>query len=467
MSVYLSATLSRARAAAGLTQEELADRSGLSVRAIRNLETGRTSRPRRQSIGLLAEALGVLPAQLVPAMPSRAPEVMAAGAPAVPARSELPACCPDPVGRPGLFARLGELLADVPGRCRPRLVVVTGPPGSGKTATVTHAARLLRHDYPDEQSYIDLEGQPGGPMTAAVVAMRVLRSFGSERPLRSPEEAIARARAALASHRAIIVLDNVISEAQVRPLLCAAPRSAILTASRRALPALPARHEVQLGALTRDEAMILLSRIAGPARITAEPSAAASVARSCGYLPLALEIAALRLVARPHWRLGDLAHRLADERDRLDFLRIGDLSLRASVAAAYRGLTPLQRAAVGRLRGFHGSFGISEAAPVLTLPERATADLIDSLVQCQVIRCGQPGGNPGPRYQLHETFRLYTERPRATVLPERAAALPGRALRRRPLRGVLPALTGPGDAAGNRLRLTAPHLGAARLPPSR
>ncbi|WP_094191685.1 helix-turn-helix domain-containing protein [Streptomyces katrae] len=47
------------RSAAGLTQEELAERSGLSVRAIRDLEHGRVARPRRETLRLLATALGL------------------------------------------------------------------------------------------------------------------------------------------------------------------------------------------------------------------------------------------------------------------------------------------------------------------------------------------------------------------------------------------------------------------------
>jgi hypothetical protein len=402
----LGAALSRARAAAGLTQEEVADRSGLSVRAIRNLESGRTGRPRRESLGLLAEALGLLSAQLAPA------------------RSELPAG-PDPVGRSGPVASLREALTSAHGHPGPgsqRLAVVTGPPGAGKTATVIHVARLLACDFPDRQSYIDLEGESSRPMAAPAVAARVLRSLGFERPLRSPEETMARARAALAAHRAIIVLDNVVSEAQVRPLLCAAPRSAILVAARRTLPALPAGHEARLGALTPDAAAVMLGAVAGPARTAAEPAAAASVTRACGYLPLAVQIAGLWVAAQPHRRLGDLAVRLADDRDRLDVLRIGDLSLRASVAATYRTLTAVQRAAIGKLRGLDGFFQVSDAVQLLALPECAAADLIDSLAQCQVICCGQPGEGcspgqgPGLRYRMHETFRQYAAR---SALPRR------------------------------------------------
>jgi transcriptional regulator with XRE-family HTH domain len=47
------------RLAAGMTQQELADKSGLSVRAISNLERGRTARPHPRSLEVLAAALGL------------------------------------------------------------------------------------------------------------------------------------------------------------------------------------------------------------------------------------------------------------------------------------------------------------------------------------------------------------------------------------------------------------------------
>src|ERR1700733_14470557 len=50
--------LRQTRRAAGLTQEDLADRSGLSVRSIRDLERDRTRRPHPRSVTLLLDALG-------------------------------------------------------------------------------------------------------------------------------------------------------------------------------------------------------------------------------------------------------------------------------------------------------------------------------------------------------------------------------------------------------------------------
>jgi len=55
--------LKRYRAAAGLTQEELAARAGVSVRSVGDLERGAGHRPRKDTARLLAEALGLPPAE--------------------------------------------------------------------------------------------------------------------------------------------------------------------------------------------------------------------------------------------------------------------------------------------------------------------------------------------------------------------------------------------------------------------
>lgn len=51
--------LLRSRHAAWLTQEELAEKSGLSPRTIQGIERGQVSRPHKESVRLLADALGL------------------------------------------------------------------------------------------------------------------------------------------------------------------------------------------------------------------------------------------------------------------------------------------------------------------------------------------------------------------------------------------------------------------------
>ena len=50
------------RLAAGLTQEALAERAGLSVQGLRALESGRRQAPYRSTVALLAHALDLAPA---------------------------------------------------------------------------------------------------------------------------------------------------------------------------------------------------------------------------------------------------------------------------------------------------------------------------------------------------------------------------------------------------------------------
>jgi len=93
----------------------------------------------------------------------------------------------------------------------------------------------------------------------------------------------------------------------------------------------------------------LVARVAGAARVAAEPEAASTIAELCGRLPLAVRIAGARLANRPHWRLSQMAARLADEQVRLDELSVGDLEVRASFATSYLQLDLDDRTAIRRL----------------------------------------------------------------------------------------------------------------------
>ncbi|MGY2062495.1 helix-turn-helix transcriptional regulator, partial [Nocardia gipuzkoensis] len=53
--------LQRARSRAGLTQEQLAERSGVSARTIRRFETVANANPRVETVRLLADALRLPP----------------------------------------------------------------------------------------------------------------------------------------------------------------------------------------------------------------------------------------------------------------------------------------------------------------------------------------------------------------------------------------------------------------------
>lgn len=319
------------RTTLGLTQEELADRSGLSVRAIRNLEAGRTERPQLQSVTLLASALRLTE-------PDQAALLAAAGR-RRPARCELPPDVPDLAGRDDAVTALAGVLTS-PGS---RLALVTGGPGVGRTALAVHVAHRVRRRFPDGQVFADLSGDPISP--DALLA-RVLRSLGVTDPPAGRDERAAMLRADLVARRVLIVLDNVTSEAQIRPLLTTGAASAVLVTSRRELLALPGAETVRLAPLTEDAAVAVLAGTAGP-RVHAEPAATAAVVGACARLPLAVRIAGIWLAARPHRPVADLAALLAERP--LDRLAVADLSMRESIDAHVAGLRPAQRWLLHRL----------------------------------------------------------------------------------------------------------------------
>lgn len=399
----LAAALIRAREAACLTQEELAERSGLSVRAIRNLETGHTARPRKQSLRLLAAALRLPPVETDQFL--RLPRGEYPPAPASPEPAELPAAPQHPlVGREELVEALRtDLTQDEPAH---RPAVVVGPAGAGKTAVVLRAAHGVCDHFPDGQVFVDLHPGSSLPMTADALVRRVLRSLGCA-ATGNPEEAHAQLRNTLSKRRVLVVLDNVDSEAQVRPLLVDGGRSAVLVAARRELSALPAQSRRAIGALGQQDAYQLLEDLVGAARTRLQRSAALSIVQSCARLPLALHIAGLWLTARPTRSLRDLADRLVDERHRLDSLVVGDLSLQASVTAYFRLLPPLVRASLCRLEAIRGDFGVEEMAIHVTPSRQLAVDLLEELMHHQMAHASTPDRNGGARYRLHDATRLY------------------------------------------------------------
>ena len=419
------AWLRSCRRSAGLSQEALAGRAGLSVRAVRNLERGRTG-PHLGSLHRLADALALEGQARADFIAAAAPRQARAAAirrtpaelvlqpgqrPIVP--RQLPAAVACFTGRDAELAALTRLLDAQPGARAQALVIsaVAGTAGVGKTALAVHWAHQVAGRFPDGQLYVNLRGyDPGQPVPAADALAGFLRALGvagQDIPGDADERAAAY-RSLLAGRRMLVVLDNAGQVEQVRPLLPGSPGCATVATSRDALPGLVARDgavRLDLDLLPMPEAVGLLRALIG-ARVDAEPEASAELAALCARLPLALRIAAELATARPAASLAGLAGELAAQQRRLDLLDAGGdprAGIRAVFSWSYQHLS-IGAARVFRLLGLH-------PGPDITIPAAASLAGISPLQARQALH-DLAGANlvtehlPG-RFSLHDLLRGY------------------------------------------------------------
>ncbi|MFJ4832385.1 BTAD domain-containing putative transcriptional regulator [Streptomyces sp. NPDC088747] len=366
---------------------------------------------------LLADELGVDPRaglkelqqRILQADPGLAePSAPAAEPATAPVRPhQLPATVTDFTGRLSFVNELSDVLAAASSDTGRVMAVsaLAGIGGVGKTTLAVHVAHQARAAFPDGQLYVDLQGagaRSAEPQTVLGAFLRALGTADSAIP-DSLEERSALYRSVLDGRRVLVLLDNARDAAQVRPLLPGTEGCAALVTSRVRMVDLAGAHLIDLDVMSPEEALQLFTRIVGRERVESEREAALDVVAACGFLPLAIRIAASRLSARRTWTVSVLAAKLGDERRRLDELQAGDLAVKATFELGYGQLEPAQARAF-RLLGLADGPDISlaAAAAVIDLPVEATEDLLESLVDTSLLESAAPG-----RYRYHDLVRLY------------------------------------------------------------
>ena len=347
-----------------------------------------------------------------PVLDAPAPVRPTAGGPGPAVPRELPAGIRHFTGRGGELKQLTGLL-DHTDEETPTVVIsaIGGTAGVGKTALAVQWAHQVAERFPDGQLYVNLRGyDPGQPMTATDALAGFLRALGVAGPdiPAGEDERAARYRSLLSAKRMLVVLDNAGSVEQVRPLLPGSPGCVVLVTSRDTLAGLVARdgaRRLTLDLLPLADAISLLRALIGD-RVDADPAAAATLARRCARLPLALRVAAELAAARPDISLAGLAAELADQQQRLDLLEAGGdprTAVRAVFSWSHRHLDP-DAARVFRLAGLHPGAGFDAYAVAALAGATAgqARQALDLLGRAHLI---QPTG-PG-RYEMHDLLRAY------------------------------------------------------------
>lgn len=291
------------------------------------------------------------------------------------------------------------------------ITVICGMAGVGKTALAVHVAHMLSSEYPEAQLYVNLNSyEPAlrlDPGQALDLFLRALGVAVEALPVTYNEQ-MALYRSLLADKRAIILIDNAVSAEQVRPLLPGSHGCIVLVTTRDRMPGLivtNAARLVILEPLRQNESMALLTEIVGADRVGAEAQQAKDLVDLCGNLPLALMIAAARLVVRPKLTVSNLSRRLSEEGRRLIELAVGDVAVRASFNSSYEQLGD-DNAQLFRLLALNPGtdFSLDAAAAVMDIDSSTAGELLESLVDMHLV---EPA-TASDQYRMHNLVRIFS-----------------------------------------------------------
>jgi len=388
------------RAALGLTQAELAERAGISERAVSDIERGLRRVVYRDTARRLVEALELTGAEALEF------EAAARGRPSVALEASPPITPTVPrtplIGRAGELKTVTDLLLDP----EVRLVSLVGPGGVGKTRVALQLAGAMTDAFEDGVVFVSLGDLRSAAMVLPAIA-GVLKARGGGGTL-----------AALAGHlrdrRMLLVLDTLEHVLAVAPALAelVAMTSAckVLVTSRSALN-IRAERAVPIPPLPEAEAVemfvtcVAAIQVATPAGAVDE-ALATDICRRLDGLPLAIELAAARtsLFAPSEIR---------DHLDRRLQLLVGgpvDLperqrSIEATVAWSYDLLGSEARRLLEQLSVFAGGWTLESAGDVCDAAGDLLASLSELVQSSLVQRETQASGST--RYRMLDTVRAY------------------------------------------------------------
>lgn len=410
------ALLQSLRKAAGLTQEELAEKAGLTAKAISALERGERKRPYPHTVRSIADAL-CLPDEervsLLASVPKRDSEASSAA----PSPEAVSANLPNPstalLGREGEVAEIFELLGEA------RLLTLTGMGGVGKTRLAIEAARKASGLFPDGSAFVGLASVGD----AALVLPSIVKSLGMrEAAGRMPVEA---ACAYLRGRRFLLVLDNLEHVLEAAPemaeLMEHCPDLTLLATSRAPLrlrgeTEYPVEPLSLPGSTRNPEAGEILASASGRLFVERARSAfpgfevtggnASAVASICWRLsgiPLALELAATKVRhLDPETLLSRLDRALSAgwARDLPERQR----TMRATLDWSHALLHAPEKELFRRLSVFSGGWTLEAAEAAGERPEEVF-DLLGNLVEQSLVAVRR--GPEGARFTMLEPVRQY------------------------------------------------------------
>ncbi len=317
--------------------------------------------------------------------------VVQISAPADPVATALHQVPPPPADFTGRKEELQELLAAIE-HGGVTISGLQGLGGIGKTALALKLVEELKPRYPDAQFYLDLKGASNQPLTVSEALAHIVRAYHPAAKLPDSEtELRALYLSVLDCQRAIVLMDNAASAEQVEPLI--PPAGCVLLVTSRWHFTLPGWATKNLDTLTADDAHALLLAIAP--RIGAWTD---KIAELCGYLPLALRLAAGALAKYRNLKPADYALRLQDTQQRLQLIE-------ASLSLSYELLSEELQERWRWLAVFPDSFADDAATAVWEVGVDQAQHTLGELIAASMVEWNEATC----RYRLHDLTRLFAD----------------------------------------------------------
>ncbi len=265
-----------------------------------------------------------------------------------------------------------------------------GMGGIGKTALAFKLVELLKPRYPNAQFFLDLKGASAQPLTVAEALAHVVRAYHPAAKLPDSESELhGLYLSVLDGQRALLLMDNAANAGQVEPLI--PPVGCLLLVTSRQHFTVPGLAAKNLDTLSAADARKLLLTIAPRIETHAD-----EIAALCGYLPLALRLAAAAMVKYRNLSPADYVRRLQDRQQRLQLID-------ASLSLSYELLSEELRERWRWLAVFPDTFAGDAAAEVWEVEVDHAKYILGELMAASLVEWNETSG----RYRLHDLARLF------------------------------------------------------------